>query len=198
MTISPRAALVLAELTEAFDDPGVNFLRSLSQFADQVRLAVPSYRGLSLTVTTARSSTQVEVMDDGIAPGGIGSSLRIPATTILNRGPTGPSRDDDISLILYAGVPGALVDLAADLGWLTGVAESDLALDQHLAGPQPHAATIDGDSAINQAIGVLLGRGETHRQAEIIIAVRAAAEGISPQATAAAILHEVSGQPDGA
>jgi hypothetical protein len=196
MTISSRAALVLAELTEAFDDPGVNFRRSLSHLGGQVRMAVPSYLGVSLTMTSPRSSTQVEVMDDGIAPDGIGSSLMIPATAILNgRDSTAATADADIALILYAGVPGALVDLAADLGWLTGLPGSDFALDQHLAGPQ--SATAEPNSTFNQAIGVLLGRGETPQQAEVIIAVRAATEGISAQATAAAILREVSERHSG-
>jgi hypothetical protein len=176
----------------------VDILRSLTQFADQVRLAVPSYLGVSVTMTTPRSFTQVNVMDDLIAPAGIGSSLRIPATAVLNgHGSTTAVRDHDITLILYAGVPGALVDLAADLEWLTGLAGQELALDQDLAGPPPADPMIDGDSVINQAIGVLLGRGETPEQAEIIIENRAAAEGISPQATAAAILHEASNRQTG-
>jgi hypothetical protein len=193
MTISPRAVAVLAELTEAFDDRDVNFRRSLTQLGDQVRLAVPSYLGVSLTMTTPRSCIQVEVMESVIASGGIRSSLMIPATAILTGGGAAGARtDQDITLILYAGVLGALVDLAADLGWLTGLAGSDFALDRHLAGPRAADVGIDGDSVINRAIGVLLSREETPQQAEKIIAARATAEGISRQAAAAAILDELS------
>ncbi len=196
MTISPLAVAVLTMLTEALEDPDVDFRRSLTQFADQMRLAVPSCLGISVTMTTSRSGVQLEAMDNVIAHDGIRSSLMIPATAVLTGlGTTRAQEDPDITLILYAGVPGALVDLAADLGWLTGLAGSDFVLDQHLTGPQSADVGIDVDSVINQAIGMLLGRGRTPEQAEMIIASRATAEGISRQATATAILEELSRTP---
>lgn len=200
MTISPRAVAFLAGLTEAFDDPDVDFRRTLTRFADQVRLAVPSSLGVSVTMTTARMPTTVDVMDDVISPDGIRSSLMIPAaaaaTALIGRGSSPSVGDQDIILILYAGVPGALIDLAADLGWLTGLDGADFALDQHLMGPQPAGpSTTDLDSLVNQAIGVLLGQGETPEQAGMIINEQAVAGGITTSVVAAAILAKLSDPP---
>ncbi len=72
-----------------------------------------------------------------------------------------------VALIFYAATPGAFVDLTADLAWLTGRPPSEFALDQHLSAPAgSDAAThLRTTSVINQAIGVLIGRGYTPRQA---------------------------------
>ena len=72
-----------------------------------------------------------------------------------------------VALIFYARTPGTFVDLAADLAWLTGRPPSDFALDQHLSVPAGSDAgtSLRAASVINQAIGVLIGRGYTPRQA---------------------------------
>jgi hypothetical protein len=72
-----------------------------------------------------------------------------------------------VVLILYAGTPGAFVDLTADLAWLTGRPPGDFVLDQHLSGPaRPDTGTyLRTASVINQAIGVLIARGYTPEQA---------------------------------
>lgn len=72
----------------------------------------------------------------------------------------GPS----IELILYAGKRGALTDLAADLSWLTGRDLSDFVLDAHLIVPD-NSGDLRRMSWINQAIGVLIGRGDTPEHA---------------------------------
>src|SRR5207253_102131 len=66
-----------------------------------------------------------------------------------------------VAVILYAGRAGAFVDLAADLSWLTGVELADFALDEHLTvhSAADGAQVIQIASAVNQAIGVLIGRG---------------------------------------
>jgi hypothetical protein len=198
MTFSPRTVAVLAGLTEAFDDPDVDFQQTLTRFADQMRLAVPSYLGVSLTMTTARMPTTVDVVDDVMAPDCIRSSLRIPASAaaaLMGRGSSRSVGDQEIVMVLYAGVPGALVDLAADLGWLTGLGEADLVLDQHVMGPQAADSTADLNSMVNQAIGVLLGLGETPERAGMIIDERAVAGGISTSVVAAAIIAGLSDRP---
>jgi hypothetical protein len=91
---------------------------------------------------------------------------------------------------LYAGSPGAFVDLAADLAWLTARPLSDFVLDQHLTIPTPsntgtqlHAASI-----INQAMGVLMGRGHTPEQAHRQLDSQAADAGTDRHAAAQLIL----------
>ena len=72
-----------------------------------------------------------------------------------------------VALVFYAATPGTFVDLAADLAWLTGRPPSDFALDQHLSVPagSDGGTSLRATSVINQAIGVLIGRGYTPRQA---------------------------------
>ena len=72
-----------------------------------------------------------------------------------------------VALILYARTPGTFVDLAADLAWLTGRPPSEFALDQHLSVPagSDRGTSLGAASVINQAIGVLIGRGYTPRHA---------------------------------
>lgn len=58
---------------------------------------------------------------------------------------SGPDRDElarGPSVILYAAKPGAFIDLAADLAWLTGRSLTDFVLDRHLILPKaPDAAS---------------------------------------------------------
>ena len=74
--------------------------------------------------------------------------------------------------------------------WLTGRALSDFALDRHLSLPaDPYrAGGLQSASLINQAIGVLIGRGYTPEQAEFEIDARAAAAGHSRSDAADIIL----------
>jgi len=193
MRIPPRVVADLAALTKTFDDPDVDLLRSLRQFADQVRLAVPSCVGISMSLTSAQSRVELEAMDDDLDRKRICSSLAIPAAAVRGRKTeAGPDRWD-AEVIIYASAPGSLVDLAADLGWLTTLGWPTFALDQHLAGPPVGMDGLPVMSVINQAIGVLIGRGRTSAQATVDLDLRAAATGTSRWAVATSILAGLSG-----
>jgi hypothetical protein len=119
---------------------------------------------------------------NGVGDGDIHTSLRVSLPGRAN------SRTvSAVAIILYAGSPGAFVDLAADLAWLTARPPSEFVLDQHLTHDigLPSEARVHAASAINQAIGVLVGRGYTLRQASWELDARAARAGTDRHAAAA-------------
>lgn len=100
-----------------------------------------------------------------------------------------------MALVLYAGSPGAFVDLAADLAWLTARPLSDFVLDQHLTIPagSDTGTQLSAASVINQAIGVLIGIGYTPRQADLRLDSQAAHAGTDRYAAAQLILATRTG-----
>ena len=67
----------------------------------------------------------------------------------------------------YPRQPGAFVDLATDLAWLSGLRLADFVMDEHLTlafEPRTGEGLIAA-SAINQAVGVLIGQGHTPDEA---------------------------------
>ncbi len=199
MRITAQMAAQLAALTDTFDDSDIDVVRSLSRLADQVRLAVPSYLGLSVSVASTDSYLDFDAMDDIGNPKSIGSSLRIPASEVLDRASTGSGVSGSVVLVLYAAAPGAFVDLSADLAWLTSQPAAEFIIDHHLGGPPGSMNTVDSTSMVNQAIGVLIGRGHAPQEAEQTIANQAASAGVNRRDVAAAILDSLSdsrGLPD--
>jgi hypothetical protein len=148
----------LASLTAALDKPGTDIGAGLRRLAASAAAAVSSYLGLSVFITRDESPFTVALLEDGVTAGDIGTSIVL----VL------PGIDDGVvtvAFILYARAPGAFVDLAADMAWLTGHPLTDFALDEHLTPPDT-ATPLVQESAINQAIGVLIGRGYTTQQAQ--------------------------------
>jgi hypothetical protein len=153
--------------------------------AAAVAAVVPSYLGLSVVVTRHDPAFTLTVLDDGGTAGDIGTSILL----------TWPKPADShavaaVAFILYARSPGAFVDLAADVSWLTGGPPTDFVLDAHLGAPtEPDSATlIAATSAINQAIGVLIGRGYTAEHAHRELDAQAVQSGTERLAAAQFIL----------
>jgi hypothetical protein len=184
MEIGAALAADLSILTAALDEPDADLLRSLHQLGVDAQAAVPSYLGLSVTVegsdppftfTTLEHGTDDEVRTSlRLTLPGVGAGRALPV----------------IALILYAGTPGTLVDLSADLAWQTGRPQSDFELDQHLSvpggvGPGTHLRTA---SVINQAIGVLIGCGYTPGRAHRELDARADVAGTDRHGAARFIL----------
>jgi hypothetical protein len=174
--ITAALAADVAVLSETLDGPDADILEGLRQLAADAQLAVRSYLGLTVIAGDATSPSTLTGMEDSAHQVDVVSSLMIPLSD--------ESADDAGSrlvVILYAGRPGAFVDLAADLCWLTGRPLADFALDQHLNLPaEPDTGCgVQAASLVNQAIGVLLGHGYTPEQAEFEIDARAAAAGLS-------------------
>ena len=195
MKISAALAADLGILTAALDEPGADVLHSLHQLGVDAQAAVPSYLGLSMTFDGSDPPFTFTTLEDGTADN-VRTSLRLTLPGVGD-GWASPSVD----LILYAGTPGTFVDLAADLAWLTGRPPSDFALDQHLSVPAGSDAgtSLRAASVINQAIGVLICRGYTPRQAYSKLDTQADGAGTDRYTTAQFILDTLTAEdPAGA
>lgn len=162
----------LSTLTEALDEADTDLTQTVRQLADTAKDAVGSYLGMTIVATTGGRQLNLTALEDFVEPDDIRTSLRVPldvaethrADTHARGGEAEVIIGPGIELILYAGNPGALVDLAADLSWLTGRELSDYVLDAHLV-VADHGDELGRTSWINQAIGVLIGRGYTPEHA---------------------------------
>ncbi len=172
MTITAAMAADLAALTEALDEPGTDIAHSLQLLTLYAAAAVESYLGLSVFVPHSDPRLICTTLADGIRAGDIRTSLQVRLPTMAAGHDPAPA----VAVILYATVPGTFVDLAADLAWLTGQPLTEFTLDQHLAIPPGPDTTVQLQVAsdINQAIGVLIGRGYTPQQAHWQLDVQAA------------------------
>lgn len=189
MKITAALAAELALLSETLGDsdvhPTPDFVDTVRQLASNARAAVTSYLGLSVLVTAWKPEFRFTVLDDGVDASDILTSLELPLPA-LAAGSDWPS----IAVILYAAMPGAFVDLAADAGFLTGRALSEVELDQHLsvATEVDTTGALRAASTINEAIGVLIARGRTPEQATRELDAHAITVGADRNAAAAVVL----------
>jgi hypothetical protein len=188
MKIGAALAADLSILTAALDEPGADVLHTLRQLSVDAQAAVPTYLGLSVTVDGSDPPFTFTTLEDATAAD-VRTSLWLTLPGVGD-GRASPS----VALILYAGTPGTFVDLTADLAWLTGRPASDFALDQHLSGPaRPDTGThLRTASVINQAIGVLIGRGYTPERARRELDTQADGPGTDRHATARFILDTIT------
>lgn len=195
MPTHSSVAAELAGLTAALDDPAVDLAVLVDQLESAIRRAVSSYVGLSITLTldgadpveiTTRSSDS-DAPATGLGP--IAASMRTPLPS------ADPDRTTPAMLTLYATTPGAFVDLAADIIWLTGFAASDVVVDAHLNTPSNSpTGAVTGLSTINQAIGVLIAGGSLPAAAVAELDAWAARHGSDRLAAARAVLAGLSGE----
>ena len=145
-------------LNEALDD-SVPIDGASTRLWYDARSAVPSFSGLTVSVPGVEAPFAFTALREGARAQDIRTSLLIACPLRSTPGLT-------VAIVLRAEVPGAFVDLAADLAWLSGRDIIDYVLDQHVEPPAVQT-TIDvfGAKVINQAIGVLVGRGYTMREA---------------------------------
>lgn len=190
MKIGAALAADLGILTAALDEPGADVLHSLHQLRADAQAAVPTYLGLSVTVDGSDPLFTFTIVEDGAADD-VRTSLRLTLPGVSD-GRASPS----VALTLYAGTPGTFVDLTADLAWLTGRPPSDFALDQHLSVPTGSDAGtyLRAASVINQAIGVLIGRGYTPGQAHQELDTQADNAGTDRHTTAQFILDTLTAE----
>lgn len=181
----------LALLTDALDDPDVDLDAGVAALTADARSAVHSYLGLTVIISGDPPVAFTVFPEPGPVPE-IRASLRMPM--LGNH-----VGDPGVVFILYAGRPGAFVDLAADLAWIYGRTSNELRLelDQHL---HPHTApegtvTLDDAVLLNQAIGVLIARGATPEGARRDIDARAARDGIDRAGVATSIVAALTPKP---
>ena len=190
MKIGAALAADLGILTAALDEPGADVLHTLHQLGVDAQAAVPTCLGLRITVDGSDPPFTFSTLEDGAADD-VRTSLRLTLPGVGD-GWASPS----VALTLYAGTPGTFVDLSADLAWLTGRPPSDFALDQHLSVPAGSDAGtyLRAASVINQAIGVLIGRGYTLQQAHRELDTQVDSAGIDRHTTAQFILDTLTAE----
>jgi len=186
--LSPALAATLGLLTAALDDPGADIAVNVGALGAAAAAAIGSYLGLTVCIS-GPSALRLTVWVPGKTMPVIRASLCIPMPNV-GAGTGGDGAGVGVDLVVYAGRAGALVDLAADLSWLTGRDLSDFALDEHLHLPvdPDDTLTLLTASLIDQAIGVLIGRGHTPDQARRELDVHAARTGTDRAGAAAHIL----------
>jgi hypothetical protein len=159
----------------------------LASLVADLQVAVPSYRGLHLTMVDSGypvSLTAFLPLHDGDS---ITTSLRIGLAAL------GPGFDDS-SVVFYATTPGAFVDLAADIGYALPSLHRDghrlIALDADLPPPAAISGLVGLDelSTINRAVGILIDHGHHPHQANAALRRDAAAAGLEPHIYAARLL----------
>ncbi|TGD84950.1 hypothetical protein BayCH28_23865 [Mycolicibacterium sp. CH28] len=192
MTIDAGLARDLRLLTAALDEPGADIAVSLLRLAADTKAAVPSYLGLSVSVSGTDPLFTFTDLADGASTGTIATSLRL-----MLPGVGDGAAPSVVALTFYAGLPGAFVDLAADLAWLTALPPSDFVLDQNTTTPTDSrcGTRVATASVVNQAVGVLIGRGFSPAQADRQIDTRAANAGTDRQ-TAATLIIAMLGDGD--
>ena len=190
MKMGAALAADLGILTAALDQPGADVLHTLHQLGVDAQAAVPTCLGLRITVDGSDPPFTFSTLEDGAADD-VRTSLRLTLPGVGD-GRASPS----VALTLYAGTPGTFVDLTADLAWLTGRPPSDFALDQHLSVPAGSDAGtyLRAASVINQAIGVLIGRGYTLQQAHRELDTQVDSAGIDRHTTAQFILDTLTAE----
>lgn len=171
-TTPPLAAdlgLLTAALYDPTDDPTTDVAQTVLVFATNARLTVQSFVGLTLTITIAGHAGGAEpailrftLLEDHVDRSGIKTSLRLPGSS------EGVGPDElSIQVVLYAATPGAFVDMAADLAFLTSGEFDTADLDQHLglAHEPDITGVIRAETVIGEAVGVLIAGGSTREQA---------------------------------
>jgi hypothetical protein len=189
VTITAALAAELEILTAALDQPGADIARSVRQLALDAAAAITTYLGLSVLLARSDPAFAFTMLADGVAADDIRTSLQM----VLPGAGDGGDRLA-VAVSLYAGSPGAFVDLAADLAWLTARPLSDFVLDQHLTVPAPSetGTQLNAVSVVNQAIGVLIGRGYTPEQAHSQLDTQAAHAGTGRLAAAQLVLAKLA------
>lgn len=176
-----------------------------------LRTAVPSYRGMYLTVVEDDEPVGLSAFDS-TEDGAITTSLRLPFAALA------PGFHVGSRVVFYAASPGAFVDLAADIGHalhapiifdglrppLTESPEGDgqhgdghrdghesIVLDADLppATLVSRLTGLDDASTINRAVGMLIDQGHHPDEAHATLHRHAVTAGVEPHIYAARLLR---------
>jgi hypothetical protein len=156
MTNLETLARDLSVLTRVLDRPGIDFEVLLRGLGDTISGLVESYLGLRMTLILDGHAITVTVMDGFVYPGDIAVSARLPLDDLS-------TAERGSVIVFYAWDADAFVDFAPDWGFASGFRHDRPILDGHL--PEPWLVSgvtgLAEMSQLNQAIGILIGRGHT-------------------------------------
>jgi len=181
-------------LTDALEDPGTDLQTVLAVLVDDLRAAIPSALGLTVTITEAGDAVTLTSAAPDV-PATAAASLRIPLDEVSAAGPGS-------AVTFYAARPGAFVDLAADIRDAYGL-NSQVVIDWHLDDPAFSTGSPGGPGmtgltelvVINRALGVLLGQGR-HSNPRGVLQWRADQAGTTLVAVAQQLLDELTPHPE--
>jgi hypothetical protein len=172
----------LNSLTEEVEGTGNDLHTILDVLVDDLTAAIPSFLGLDATLTVSGAPITLTTMDTSTP---VRSSLLLP---LFEMGATTPST----TVIYYAGTPGAFTKMAIDVRRAYDL-DGEVVLDQHLnPASRPGIAGLDELTVINQAIGILIGRGRTRGQARTELQRRAHARKQTEFQTAAQLIDHLT------
>lgn len=168
--------------TVGLDDDEI--MEPLRDLVAALRTAVPSYRGVCLTVVDNGRAVRLTDFDPLPDGEGVITSLRLPFAALG----AGFSRDSQV--VFYAATPGAFVDLGADLGHALDAPTAQIVLDADLPPITLEAGLtgLDDVSAINRAVGILMNQGHHPHQAHAELHRQATAAGVETLIYAARLL----------
>ena len=192
MDLPLRLASHLRDLVASIGAGDSALGESVSALDVQLRTAVASYQGLRLTLVLGGWPVTLTSFGatDGASPV---TSLGLAVSTL------GPAFDPDSRIVFYAGRPGALVDLAAELSYLHRRSRPAARPDRPpvvLDGDLPPDSVVSGLSGlveyatIHRAIGVLLDRGQSPDEADATLRGAAETTGLTIPHYAARLLRE--------
>ena len=179
--LTPALTAQLAVLTAALDDPDADLVAAVRHLGDSARSTVESFLGVSLTIAVDGYPFTISAPDAALdAAMVVRASLRMPVAA-----QTGTQAATVV--VFYAATPGAFVDLAADITHVRTGSVGAVVLDEDLQFPPPRGGLAEL-SAIHQAVGVLIARGNTPHQARSELERRASRCGVDLVTAAAGVL----------
>ena len=189
--ILPLLAADLAALAEALHEAESDLADELKQLLRTSQGAVPSCQGLSITITSRGQAVVFTLLEDGVGPRHIRTSILLPL-------PLFTATEEGSSLVLFGTRPGAFVDFAADLSVATVLPLARFVLDAHVAlaaraGERTGLAEL---AIVNQAIGILIEGGLTLEAAVKQLRTLSVANAESTHAVAARIVDDLHAAPD--
>ena len=150
----------IRELFENLDESSLDACSSLASLRRDLKLIVRSSLGFTLRLGGSQPVTLTSI-DHFVSYSDLATSLRFPLSWM------GPEQIGS-SIVFYAGVPGALVDLSADLAFALSLPLDCLRLDEDLTPQLLQSGIVGVEEAltVNRAIGALIGRGHTSETAQ--------------------------------
>ncbi len=192
MDISPQVVATLTRLSRSLDGPETTLESAVEHLCAAVEAAIDSFCGLTVNAGTSPEVLEFTVRSEpsaGVRPAAR-SSLRIGSSMLTHEVPR-------LEIVLYASQERAFVDLAADVATLIEVSPYVIEVDRHVHNfSRPDA--LDGLTSpawIDQAIGALLGAGQTRDRARATIQERADLDGGDLELAAKGVLEELVGDP---
>lgn len=190
--LSARLSEQLSLLAFGVVRDGTELVSDLTALVTTLSDSVSGYAGLRLTIVHSGHPVQLTALRPVEPEHPVVASLRLPLPSLSN------VFEEGGRLVVWSTVPGALVDLAADLGYVLrqvvdgvdrttpSVVELDVDLPMSEAGSGVDG--LDELATIHRAAGLLIGRGHDPESVHETLRTRALEDGLSTSAWADRLL----------